>query len=337
MFVCSEDLDMSQRSKSAIRGLRYLSLLLLTLLLLGGALALSLRLSEYPSQRAASLRRQMTAAQLQPMDRISLEKDIIAYETDNRIKIWAAIVQATGGLVLLLGLLFTWRNLRATQDKLDIDRVGQLTTRFTQAAGQLGAESDEGRPNIEVRLGGIYALARIANDSPKDYSSIMEVLTAYVRHNAPWPAASTAKPRSETDTADPKPRTDVQAILTILGRPAPPERRLDQRRLDLRKTDLRGAEFWDAHLENTDFWGANLEGAQLWGARLNGTKLERANLNGANMKDTNLSGAILTSASMKGTDMERADLSHAEGLTKEQVDSARSQGADASLPPGLMS
>ena len=309
---------------------QYLPLLLLTLVLAAGALAFSIWLSQYPAKKAASLRLQMATTQLQPNDRIALEKDITNYETDSLIKIWASIVQAFGGLALLLGLLFTWRNLRATQEKLDIDREGQLTTRFTQAAGQLGAELEGGKPNIEVRLGGIYALARIAQDSPRDYLPIMNVLTAYVRYNAPWPPTSPTRPLSETGAVDPKPRTDVQAILSILGRPTSFERKLD-----LRRTDLPGAEFWDARLENTDFWGAHLEGAQLWGARLDGAKLEKASLERANMKGTTLSGAILTNACLTGADLEGADLSHAVGLTKEQVDSALSQGAGALLPPGL--
>jgi hypothetical protein len=322
---------MDQRSKGAGTRAQYLSLLLLTLVLAAGALVFSIWLSQYPARQAASLRHHMGTVELQPNDRIALEKDITTYETDSRIKIWAAIVQALAGLALLLGLLFTWRNLRATQEKLDIDREGQLTTRFTQAAGQLGAELEGGKPNIEVRLGGIYALARIAQDSPKDYLPIMYVLTAYVRHNAPWPPTSPTKPLSETGVANPKPRTDVQAILSILGRPTSSERKLD-----LRRTDLRGAEFWDAHLENTDFWGAHLEGAQLWGARLDGAKFKKASLERANMKGTTLSGAILTSACMTGANLEGADLSQAIGLTKEQVDSAFSQGAGASLPPSLL-
>jgi hypothetical protein len=43
-------------------------------------------------------------------------------------------------------------------------------------------------PNVEVRLGAIYALERIAYDSPRDHWPIIEVLTAYVRQNAPAPA-----------------------------------------------------------------------------------------------------------------------------------------------------
>ena len=43
---------------------------------------------------------------------------------------------------------------------------------------------------MAIRLGGIYALERIAKDSEKDHGPIMEVLTAYVRENAPRPAAA---------------------------------------------------------------------------------------------------------------------------------------------------
>jgi hypothetical protein len=39
--------------------------------------------------------------------------------------------------------------------------------------------------NNDVTVGGIYALERIARDSPDDRAAIGEVLTAYVRGHAP--------------------------------------------------------------------------------------------------------------------------------------------------------
>lgn len=39
--------------------------------------------------------------------------------------------------------------------------------------------------NLEVRLGAIYAMERIAQDSLRDHVQIMEILCAYVRENAP--------------------------------------------------------------------------------------------------------------------------------------------------------
>lgn len=193
------------------RTLNHKSLVTVGLVVLAGLVLLLaarslLMLTNYPDREAGPLRNQLAAIKdLAPEKRIPLETALLQYETDNRIKIWTAIVQAAGGTALLVGLLFTARNLKATQDKLDIDRQGQLTNRFIQATSQLGAELGEGRPNVEVRLGGIYALNRIANDWPKDYWPIAELLTAYVRHNAPWRPGQPA--RSEGT-----PRTDIQAI-----------------------------------------------------------------------------------------------------------------------------
>jgi hypothetical protein len=129
-----------------------------------------------------------------------LKRSAFQYQADNLTKLWTGLVQALGAVVLAIGAVATWRNLRVaqenarvaqetlrvTQNRLDIDRQAQITNRFTQAIGQLGAELKDGKPNLEVRLGGIYALERIAYDSPRDHWTIMEILTAYVRQNARW-------------------------------------------------------------------------------------------------------------------------------------------------------
>ncbi len=150
--------------------------------------------ANYPAERAAEYRNTSSVATaiatIEPKDHLAFERDLLQFETDNQIKIWTGIVQAIGAIVLGIGGYFTWRNLRVTQERLDVDRESQITGRFTQAIGQLGAELKDGRPNLEVRLGGIYALERIARDSPRDHWTIMEVLTAYVRENARWIAAS---------------------------------------------------------------------------------------------------------------------------------------------------
>jgi hypothetical protein len=113
----------------------------------------------------------------------------------------ASVAQAAAvglaGAVGLVGLFFTWRSLRQaresqaqtqenTQRALEFTAQGQITERFTRAIDQLGASDDKQTPRLEIRLGGIYALERIAWDSPeRDYSTVMEVLTAYVRENTP--------------------------------------------------------------------------------------------------------------------------------------------------------
>jgi len=253
-------------------------------------------LSQYPVRKATELRRELYMAHdLQPEKRVELEMALLQYETDNQIKIWTAVVQALGGAALLVGLFYTARNAQATQDKLDIDRQGQLTNRFIQATGQLGAELEGGKPNVEVRLGGVYALNRISNDWPKDYWPIADVLTAYVRHNAEWSPSSVRAHEFKLST-------EIQAILTVLGHSNPPGGGFNERqKLDLRNTNLRGAEFWDAHLEWTDFYGAHLEDAKFWGAFLRHAKLDNACLAGANLR-----AAKLQCASLDGADFDRA-------------------------------
>src|SRR5690348_4505426 len=66
------------------------------------------------------------------------------------------LLQALGGLVLALGAYATWRRLRINEEELRATRDGQVTERFTRAVEQLGSDK------IDVRIGAVYALARIA-------------------------------------------------------------------------------------------------------------------------------------------------------------------------------
>jgi hypothetical protein len=94
---------------------RWKSLKLVVVLLAPVAVLVAVYLSQYPVRQAAALRRQLASSpnDLQFEKRVQLETAILQYETDNRIKIWTAIVQAAGGGALLLGLWFTWSNLKA--------------------------------------------------------------------------------------------------------------------------------------------------------------------------------------------------------------------------------
>src|SRR5829696_5072486 len=170
-------------------------------------LGLGVGLSVWTSAQTASMLDQVRE-DLNRKDYGSYYREMAQYQIDAQVKIWTTIGQFVTAAALVIGGVIAWRNLRvgqenlrvaqenarvaqenlrATQQKLDIDRESQITNRFTQAVGQLGAELKDGTPNLEVRLGGIYALERIARDSPRDHWTIMEVLTAYIRRNAPWP------------------------------------------------------------------------------------------------------------------------------------------------------
>ncbi len=71
-----------------------------------------------------------------------------------------------GGAAFLVGGFFTWQSLKVAQENLKVSQEGQITDRFAKAIEQLGAvDAKSGKKKLEVRLGGIYALERIANES----------------------------------------------------------------------------------------------------------------------------------------------------------------------------
>jgi hypothetical protein len=182
---------------------------------------------------------------------------------------------------------------------LETTHEGQVTDRFTRAIDQLG------HARLDVRLGGIYALERIARDSSGDRATIGEVLTAFIRSHAPWPPSLPGQ-YLETAPIDrvPKLQTrapDVQASLWVLGRGGfadalGEDQWLDLSAVDLRRADLRNARLGDvdlrfAGLQRAYLGGAHLRGAYLDGSHLEGARLFSADLDGANLDGTYLQGA----------------------------------------------
>jgi hypothetical protein len=92
-------------------------------------------------------------------------------------RVRTALLATLAGLIAIAGAVFTGLSYR-------LNRAGQITERFTRAIDQLGSDK------LDVRLGGIYALERIARDSSEDHPQVIEVLTAYVREHAAWPLKS---------------------------------------------------------------------------------------------------------------------------------------------------
>jgi len=207
-------------------------------------------------------------------------------------EMFKARLQVAGGAMAVAGLAFAfWRIILAGRD-VSIREEGQITDRFSRAIEHLGAARDSGDPKLEIRLGGVYALERLARDAKDDefYWQIMETLTAYVRENAPAPEEKEEEDeeRAEIDSEKiPEPRKDIQAIMTVLGRRT--QREIDKEKyLDLSNTDLRRCDLREAHLERADLSGARLEHANLFRAHL-----KRANLLGARLEDVWLVGAHL--------------------------------------------
>ncbi|MFF3336625.1 pentapeptide repeat-containing protein [Streptomyces sp. NPDC002888] len=239
------------------------------------------------------------------------------------------LLQGLAALAVLIGAFFTWR-------QVQVSRQGQITQRFTAAVEQLGSASPD------VRLGAVYALERIARDSPDDDATIAEVLCAFVKRSGTtdpfhaWPVPRDAAHKRELalghreDGPMAVRAVDRQAALTVLGRRP---RRPDRQRLTLDWTNLRQVRLPFADLADADlhysnlavagFQGVDLRRAQLTGtwlagavlidallhqADLRGALLWHARLDGADLRATDLTGADLTGAVLKGTRLDQADL-----------------------------
>jgi uncharacterized protein YjbI with pentapeptide repeats len=195
-----------------------------------------------------------------------------------------------GGTVIV-GVAGFWASVRNTNKTtaltlraLELTEQGQVTDRYSKAIEQLGSDK------LDVRIGGIYELERIARDSARDHPTIMEVLAAFVREHCreQWPPAEEGAELPQRAT-----RPDVQAAATVTGRRTT--------RHDSQPINLAGV----------DLTRVDLSGADVSGADLSGANLTRANLTRAKLVDAHLDSANLTSADLTRADLTRADLTHA--------------------------
>lgn len=237
-----------------------------------------------------------------------------------------------GGAVAIL--LAIWRGLVAEQSLLD--------ERYQKGAEMLGSDI------LSVRLGGIYALQRLAKEHSAAYHvQIMRLLCAFVRNPTPSGGGEDGQdaegkpPRTVTSL-----REDVQAAMEAIGARREQHHDLEREagfRLDLHGANLpnaqisdlnfSGADFTRADLSHADLKGANLSGAEFFFAKLSvasldgadlskaelvharlsdailcGANLCKADLAGANLPDALLFGATLSKAKLDGTNLTRADL-----------------------------
>ena len=239
---------------------------------------------------------------------------------------------------------------------------GLRNERYQKGAEMLGSHV------LSVRLGGIYALQRVATEHAHEYQvQIVDLFCAFARH-------PTTDEKHEKEVEGkwgfPQIRDDVQAVMQAIGRrdaaKDSPEREgdfsLDLERAFLKAAQLENADLSSANLRKVDLCKANLsksnlrrvfglethlreallDGAilsdsMLVGADLSSAYLVDADLSGAYLIGTNLSNAKLSEANLSGsilmdTILSRAELSGVRTLTQSQLDQAR---ADPDNPPKL--
>ena len=237
-------------------------------------------------------------------------------------------------IALPLGI---WRSFVAHR-QAETAQQGLLNERYQKGAEMLGSEV------LPVRLGGIYALARLAEEHPEQYHvPIIQLFCTFVR-------SSTKSKESQDEQEDQSLhksalREDIQAVMTAIGsrsetgigyEKATKNAGLEvassevgitvSRRayfwLDLRGANLRGVDLYEATLFSANFSGADLSRSQLIEANLfnailvdadlSSAILFRADLSEAALQSANLSNATLASANLSRTTLAFVNLSNAE-------------------------
>nr|WP_242028139.1 pentapeptide repeat-containing protein [Pseudanabaena sp. FACHB-2040] len=243
------------------------------------------------------------------------------------------VIQGLGGLFFLVTTGLTLRSLRLTEENLQLTEDKQATELFSKAVEMLG-----NRKQVEVRLGGIYTLERIAKDSPEKLWIVIEVLAAFIRERAPLKAEEPSGGINEYVIPPPISQmikdTDIEALMLIM-----PKIYLDPSsttfkrlrgesdiqvaltaivRLTQEKEVNQSLNFVETNLIRCNLSGANLHGADLRGANLYKSNLIRtdlsdarfslAELNRADLSEANLSGAEFGVSTLKGAQLHRANL-----------------------------
>lgn len=300
---------------------------LLIALLLAASISLIIFIPRWQEENYRNTINAEDIAKLEPKDRVQLQKDLALVENSFR----TTLAQIIGGSLLLLSLYLTYRNVKIAQENtrianensristenLRLVEEGKLTDRFSKAVELLGDEK------LEIRLGGVYALERIALDSQKDHLTVIEVLSAFVRERS--------SQGEVIDEERKRPQEDIQAIMVVIGRRKWIE--TEKQKINLSYTrlvncilagsDFRNTTFHNACFNNSNLIGVNLENTFLWKADFGNTILNSANLKGSNLSHVNFDQAMLN-----GTDLTNTNSLHLDQLIK----AATCEGVKLSSP-----
>ncbi|MGY0490228.1 pentapeptide repeat-containing protein [Streptomyces sp. WG-D5] len=233
------------------------------------------------------------------------------------------LLQVVGGLVVLFGAYATWRQLRVSQDGLRATQEGYVTDRFSRAVDQLGSDK------LDVRIGGLHALWRIAEQSGRDREAIISIQAAYLRTHLPWPPTAAEAPAADAPINDIAPletRTaDAQVALTALGVLC---QHREQSWVNLSLTDLRRADCDGLWFPEVNFDHACMEAAGLYRANLTQTSLVSVNLRHADLTTAVLRRARCVLADLRAAKLVQTDLRDAE-FTETDLREANLRKADA--------
>lgn len=211
-----------------------------------------------------------------------------------------AVAAASAGLI---ALPITLNRLQLTNRQTQAEEEGLITDRINAAVLGLGAEktvkvTEEGQviertePNIEVRIGAILALERIAQKNLDEHVLVMEILCAFIRQNCkreldPFDLHDLDFDPSSFDPFSIPPIV-INTVLNVIGRRNEEqiETEINQKfTLDLSDCHLIGFYFSNANFQNISFRGSILWDVNFTNCDFRGTILELMHETSVNFSD----------------------------------------------------
>ena len=218
--------------------------------------------------------------------------------------------------------------LRLTDERLSdaakakADRIRLTDERFSDAIKLLSQNDENSKPAIAARIGGIFALGKLAKNSDSKYFvQVIKTLFAYIKENIQL----TAKPSLVENKTPEEARSvgeDVKTAFGVLDTLLGTHKQETMEQFDLSVDDFdfhshdfswlflvpaRGICFCNYILLGIDMQGARLSWLDLRGANLSYAELQKSKLWGADLQ-----GAILERAKLQGADLSGAGLLYAD-------------------------
>ena len=221
------------------------------------------------------------------------------------------------------------RDVIARENDVKLNNINALSASYIQAMEHLGAMDPTGEPKVEIRIGAIYALEKIAIDNPGYRLQVIRVLEAYVNEQTRIPPEDGLTTYQENYNFHP--RSDVEAVFEILSQNST---RWISERLDVngyyvsfKKCHLNGlifisrqlrCSFVECHLvaatlnhsifePNSLFYGCHLSMAQFQNTTARGCYWAKSKF-------------IDDARSLHSANFDKADIRGSEGLTPEQLE-----------------
>jgi uncharacterized protein YjbI with pentapeptide repeats len=244
-----------------------------------------------------------------------------------------SIIFLGGGALAVVGMSYTHRRHGIDRRTNELQEDSNYTDRYAAAITQLGSDK------LTIRLGGVYALERIARDSADDAETVQDVLAAFIREDSPR-GSDEAQLTLELGAEESSPYVaplDVAAAMTVLSRRTE-ERAWNRPRIDLGNAAIGAIRFQPgAALSDARLDGANLAGAEMHDMKFDSTTMKATDLSrcsGVNASFVGVlaRGAFLRKSKLQSANFSDADLSQASMvgaiLTGTRFVNAKLYGAD---------